>query len=177
MVGDGTTTCVILTGELLRQAERYVSEGTHPSVLTDGFDLARDAVLQWMENQKVQKKLNRETLVTMARCALNTKISPELAEIFAEYVTDAVLTIQRPDTPLDLHMVEIMTMEEEEVQQSRLVKGLVLDHGARHPDMPKELRNSYILTCNVSLEYEKSELNAVSLLKFCHLNERILSVQ
>ncbi|KAK4526908.1 hypothetical protein GAYE_SCF29G4827 [Galdieria yellowstonensis] len=160
MVGDGTTTCVILTGELLRQAERYVSEGTHPSVLTDGFDLARDAVLQWMENQKVQKKLNRETLVTMARCALNTKISPELAEIFAEYVTDAVLTIQRPDTPLDLHMVEIMTMEEEEVQQSRLVKGLVLDHGARHPDMPKELRNSYILTCNVSLEYEKSELNA-----------------
>lgn len=161
MVGDGTTTCVILTGELLRQAERYISEGTHPSVLTDGFDLAREALLQWMENQKVLKKINREILVTIARCSLNTKVSPEIAEIFAEYTTDAVLTVQRNDTPIDLHMVEIMTMEEEAVHESRLVKGLVLDHGARHPDMPKELRNSYILTCNVSLEYEKSELNAV----------------
>ena len=46
------------------------------------------------------------------------------------------------------------------VGESRLVKGLVLDHGARHPDMPKRLENCFILTCNVSLEYEKSEINS-----------------
>eukprot|EP00871_Galdieria_phlegrea_P000969 jgi/Galph1/1873/GphlegSOOS_G556.1 len=160
MVGDGTTTCVILIGELLRQAERYISEGSHPSVLTDGFDLARDALLLWMEKQKIVKTIDRETLVTIARCSLRTKIAEDLADLFAEHVTDAVLTVQRPETPIDLHMVEIITMEEEDVKNSRFVKGLVLDHGARHPDMPKELRNAYILTCNVSLEYEKSELNA-----------------
>jgi T-complex protein 1 subunit zeta len=43
---------------------------------------------------------------------------------------------------------------------TELVKGLVLDHGARHPDMPKRLENCYILTCNVSLEYEKTEVNS-----------------
>merc|ERR1712176_1623277 len=46
------------------------------------------------------------------------------------------------------------------VTDTRLIRGLVLDHGARHPDMPKRLENCYILTLNVSLEYEKSEVNA-----------------
>merc|ERR1712048_1154608 len=54
----------------------------------------------------------------------------------------------------------ILHMKNKLVTETRLIKGLVLDHGARHPDMPKKLENCYILTCNVSLEYEKSEVNA-----------------
>jgi len=53
-----------------------------------------------------------------------------------------------------------MHMKHKLVNETRLIKGLVMDHGARHPDMPKRLENCYILTCNVSLEYEKSEVNA-----------------
>merc|ERR1719156_287032 len=53
-----------------------------------------------------------------------------------------------------------MHMKHKLATETRLVRGLVLDHGARHPDMPKRLENCYILTCNVSLEYEKSEVNA-----------------
>lgn len=53
-------------------------------------------------------------------------------------------------------MVEIMKMQHESDQDTRLVKGLVLDHGARHPDMPKRVENAFILTLNVSLEYEKT---------------------
>jgi len=44
--------------------------------------------------------------------------------------------------------------------ETRLVKGLVLDHGSRHSEMPKSLRNCYILTCNISLEYEKTEVHS-----------------
>merc|ERR1712226_841659 len=73
---------------------------------------------------------------------------------------DAIRCIKKQGEPLDLHMVEIMHMKNKLVTDTRLVKGLVLDHGARHPDMPKRLENCYILTCNVSLEYEKSEINA-----------------
>jgi T-complex protein 1 subunit zeta len=58
--------------------------------------------------------------------------------------------------PIDLHMVELMKMQHLTDVDTRLVKGLVLDHGARHPDMPKRLVNCYILTLNVSLEYEKT---------------------
>merc|ERR1719343_1328931 len=103
---------------------------------------------------------DRERLVCVARTALRTKIAPHLADPMAEVCVDAIKCIKKPDAPLDLNMVEILHMKNKLVTDTRLVKGLVLDHGARHPDMPKRLENCYILTCNVSLEYEKSEVNA-----------------
>lgn len=57
-------------------------------------------------------------------------------------------------------MVEIMTMQHRTAAETELIRGLVLDHGARHPDMPKSVKNAFILTLNVSLEYEKSEINS-----------------
>lgn len=77
-----------------------------------------------------------------------------------EIVVDAVNIIRVPETPIDLFMVEIMHMPHKLAADSRLVRGLVLDHGARHADMPKSLKNCYILTLNVSLEYEKTEVNS-----------------
>jgi hypothetical protein len=68
---------------------------------------------------------------------------------------DAVLAVRQGDKPVDLHMVEIMEMQHKTSIETRLVRGLVLDHGSRHPDMPKRVENAYILTCNVSMEYEK----------------------
>lgn len=63
-----------------------------------------------------------------------------------------MLTIHRPDQQLDLFMIEVMAIQQNNECDSRLVKGLVVDHGARHPNMPRALKNAYILTCNVSLE-------------------------
>merc|ERR1719158_2146107 len=109
----------------------------------------------------VQNPLSdREKLVCVARTSLRTKITPSIADTMAEAVVDAVRCIKKPDEPLDLHMVEILHMRHKLVTETQLVKGMVLDHGSRHPDMPKGLENCYILTCNVSLEYEKSEINA-----------------
>lgn len=92
----------------------------------------------------------RGTVVTRRHAA------PQLADQFTDIVTDAVLTIRREDAPIDLHMVERMHMSHKTAADSRLVKGLVLDHGARHPDMPASVKNAYIMTLNVSLEYEKT---------------------
>lgn len=57
-------------------------------------------------------------------------------------------------------MVEIMHMVHKLSTNTRLVRGIVLDHGARHANMPTKLKNCYVLTCNVSLEYEKTEVNS-----------------
>merc|ERR1719287_92782 len=103
---------------------------------------------------------DREKLVCVARTSLRTKIMPSIADSMAEAVVDAVRCIKKPDEPLDLHMVEVLHMRHKLVTETKLIRGLVLDHGSRHPDMPKRLENCYILTCNVSLEYEKSEVNA-----------------
>ena len=90
-------------------------------------------------------------LLSVARTALSTKLIPALANQLVEMVVDAVLTIQKPDAPIDLHMVEIMHMVHRDATDSRLVRGLVMDHGSRHQNMPKRLENVLILTCNVSL--------------------------
>lgn len=67
-----------------------------------------------------------------------------------------MLCIRQEGKQIDLHMIEIMEMQHRTDMDTSLVKGLVLDHGARHPDMKKNVTNAYILTCNVSLEYEKT---------------------
>lgn len=160
ITGDGTTSNVILIGELLKQAERYISDGLHPRILAEGFDLAQKEALAFLEKYKVACTLDRETLLSVAKTALRTKLQHDLADKLAESVVEAVLTIKRNDEPIDLHMVEIMKMLSQSHSETRLVKGLVMDHGGRHPDMPKKLTNCYILILNVSLEYEKTEINS-----------------
>jgi T-complex protein 1 subunit zeta len=144
----------------LKQAERYISEGLHPRVITEGFELAKKESLQFLDKFRLQKTIDRELLISVARTSLRTKLHKVLADTRTEAVVDADLAIQQPDKPIDLHMVEIMRMPHRRDVDSRLVRGLVLDHGARHPDMPKRVKNAYILTLNVSLEYEKTEVNS-----------------
>ncbi|KAI0093182.1 chaperonin-containing T-complex zeta subunit Cct6 [Irpex rosettiformis] len=169
-VGDGTTSVVLLVGELLKQADRYISEGVHPTVIAEGFDLAKKEALAFLEKFKRPMKLDRATLINVAYTSLATKVHPTLAKQLAAEVVDAVLTIRPPPPsgdakdqwrePIDLHMIEVMKMQHRTASETQLIRGLVLDHGARHPDMPKRVENAYILTLNVSLEYEKTEVNS-----------------
>lgn len=160
IVGDGTTSNVLFIGELMRQAERYLGEGVHPRILVDGIEIAKKETLAFLEKTKIDKSdLSRELLLEMARTSLMTKIHPSLANPLTEIIVDAVQTIQK-DGRIDLHMIEIMHMQHKMSTESKLVKGLVLDHGARHEGMPTRLENCYIMTLNVSLEYEKTEVHS-----------------
>lgn len=119
------------------------------------------ALSQFLETFKVTPELDRAALVAVAHTSLATKLHAKLATQLAADITDAVLAIRTNDEagkpePIDLHMVEIMKMQHKTDTDTTLVRGLVLDHGARHPDMPKRVENAYILTLNVSLEYEKT---------------------
>lgn len=160
--GDGTTSTVLLIGELLKKAEQLLIEGLHPRIIVDGFDRAKDELMKWIETQKIVTGTgtDRELLVSVARCSLLTKLQEKLALSLAEIVTDAVLTIARESQPIDLHMVEVMALMSMSGGPSRIVRGITLDHGCRHPDMPKRVKNAYIMTCNVSLEHEKSEVQS-----------------
>jgi len=163
VTGDGTTSTVLLCGELLKQAERYASEGLHPRVITDGFDRARDAAVDFLETFKIPKQnpeTDRELLTAVANTSLRTKLEPDLADTMTEAIVDAVQCVAEPNVPVDLHMVEIMHMQQQQGCDSRFVNGIVLDHGGRHPDMPKVMENCYIMTCNVTFEYEKTEVQS-----------------
>lgn len=99
-------------------------------------------------------------LLNIARTSLATKLQPDMVNLLVDIIVDSVLCIKKENEPIDLHMVEIMHMSHKLANDTKLVKGLVLDHGARHPDMPRSLTKCFILTLNVSLEYEKTEVNS-----------------
>jgi T-complex protein 1 subunit zeta len=164
MTGDGSNGLILFIHELMKQAEWYTSSGVHPRVITEGYELAAAAAIEFIEEFKTPVpqsiKENREVYVQAARSSLGTKLDPILTAQLSEIVTDAVACVTQPNQAIDLHMVEVMTMQHKLGTDTRFVSGLVLDHGPRHADMPKELKNCYILTCNIGLEWDNSEINS-----------------
>ncbi|CAO4369088.1 unnamed protein product [Caenorhabditis nigoni] len=177
VTGDGTTSTVLLIGELLKQAESLVLEGLHPRLVTEGFEWANTKTLEFLEKFKKEAPVERDLLVEVCRTALRTKLHQKLADHITECVVDAVLAIRRDGEEPDLHMVEKMEMHHDSDMDTTLVRGLVLDHGARHPDMPRHVKDAYILTCNVSLEYEKTEVNSGLFYKTAKEREALLAAE
>ncbi|KAJ3430074.1 t-complex protein 1 subunit zeta [Anaeramoeba flamelloides] len=164
--GDGTTSTILIIGELLKQAERYLLEGVHPRIIVEAFKLCRTKAVDFLDSFKIEKEITKEFLIEVAQTSLRTKLKQEVADLLSEIVVNAVLTVKREPNkktgviPIDLHMIEMMLMQHKLDTETKFIDGIVLDHGPRHPKMPKRVENAYILTCNVSLEYEKTEINS-----------------
>lgn len=184
--GDGTTSNVLFIAELMKLSERLIADGLHPRLIADGFNLARMEALTFLEEfkTKLDPDTDRVKLVDVARTALRTKLPQVHADQLASIVVEAVECIKaanaasREDAakvPLDLYMVEIMQMKERLVTETRLVKGLVMDHGSRHPEMPKRLEKVFVLTLNVSLEYEKTEVHSTFFYSSAEERERLVA--
>ncbi|KAK2079478.1 T-complex protein 1 subunit zeta [Prototheca wickerhamii] len=178
VTGDGTTSMVVFIGELMKQAERYISDGLHPRVVVEGYELAKKATIQFLETFKEPASVSdRELLRCLARSALRTKLREALADQLTDIVVDAVCIVRQEDRPIDLHMVEIMHMRHRLDSDTRLVRGLVLDHGSRHPDMPRHLEDVFVLNANISLEYEKSEVNAGFFYSSAEQREKLVAAE
>lgn len=173
-VGDGTTSNVLFTGELLRHAEKLVCEGLHPRTIAEGYENSKNEALKFLETFKLNKEIDTATLQQVAKTSLNSKLHPDLANPLVDVVVESIQIIKEQNKQIDLHMVEVMHMTHKMATESRLVKGLVLDHGGRHPDMPNKVENCYILTANVSLEYEKTEVNSGFYFKDAEQREKLV---
>jgi len=178
ITGDGTTSAIILIGEIMSQSERYLVEGLHPRSIIDGIELGRDRVLKFLDEFKIKPNLDDfEFLCNVVKTTISTKITSKVAERLTPLIVEAVKTISRPKEPIDLHMIEIMTMQHTSDLDSKLIKGLVLDHGGRDYNMPGKVDNAYILTCNISLEPEKPTNVTQVLIKDAEEREKILEME
>jgi len=159
-IGDGATSTIILIGEALRNIEKYLEKGVHPQVLCDGIDLTRMEIEKWLPSKVIDKTLDRKTLLNCAKTVIETKIKKNLCNKFANIAVDAVLTICNEGKIMDLERIEMLQINTRTESDSKWIRGIVLDHGARHPDMPKIIHNAFILLCNVNLEYERPTTNS-----------------
>ena len=121
--------CPPLTaGELLKQAERYTSEGLHPRLITEGYEIAKDMALEFLDAFKVaQPKIyqDRELLTNVVRTSLRTKLAAESADKMSDAIVDAMLSICEEGQPIDLHMVEVMQVSKNVVIYYQMIASYV----------------------------------------------------
>lgn len=152
-VGDGTTGVVVLAGALLDQAEALISRGIHPIRVAQGFDIACTIAVEHMKkicDTINWTKDNVEPLINTAMTSLGSKIVNRCHRKLADIAVNAVLAVadmEYKDVNLDLIKMEGKvggTLED-----STLIRGIVLDKEMSHPQMPKEIENAKIciLTC------------------------------
>uniref|UniRef100_F7IN22 Chaperonin containing TCP1 subunit 6B n=1 Tax=Callithrix jacchus TaxID=9483 RepID=F7IN22_CALJA len=121
VTGDGTTSNVLIIGELLKQADLYISEGLQPRIIAKGLEAAKLKALEVLEEVKVTKEMKRKILLDVARTSLQTKVHAELADVLTEAVVDSVLAVKRPGYPIDLFMVEIVEMKHKLESDTKVV--------------------------------------------------------
>ncbi|MEM0445642.1 MAG: thermosome subunit beta [Nitrososphaerota archaeon] len=163
-VGDGTTTAVVLSGELLAKAEELIEKEVHPSIIIEGFRNAAKEAINVLDKIAVSvNPSNKEELVKIAKSALISKLVSEYADFVAELAVNAVLKVAEKvngQWKVDLDDVKLEKKEYGSISDTKLIEGVVLDKEIVHPDMPKLVRNPRIALLDASLEIEKTEFDA-----------------
>jgi len=164
MVGDGTTTAVVLAGELLRRAEELLDQNIHPTVVVSGYRKATQVAVDTLDKLGTKVDINdRETLRKVALTSMASKAVGAAKEHLAEIAIDAVKQIaeQRGDRMVaDIDQIQIVKKEGKSLFDSQLVKGIIVDKEVVHPGMPKRVQNAKVALLDVALEVEKTEFSA-----------------
>jgi archaeal chaperonin len=163
-VGDGTTTSVVVAGELLKKAEELIDQGIHPTVIVDGYREASNRALEVLNQIAIKIEPNdRAMLRKVAEVSLASKILAEDKEAMAELAVNAILQVaeKTPDGyKVDIDDVKVEKKPGESLTDTALIKGIVLDKEIVHPGMPKRVEDAKIALVDAPLEVEKTEFDA-----------------
>ncbi len=163
-VGDGTTTVVIVAGELLGKAEDLINKGVHPTVIVEGYSKAADKALETLENIAIPvKPAGKEFLKKVAATSMASKLVSENKEQLAEIAVEAVLHVAQKvgdEYKVDLDDIMVEKKPGESAAETKLIEGLVLDKEVVHSGMPKRVEKAKIALLESALEIEKTEFDA-----------------
>ncbi|RLF92896.1 thermosome subunit [Thermococci archaeon] len=163
-VGDGTTTSVVVAGDLLSKAEDLIDRNIHPTTIIDGYRKASEKALEVLERIAVQiDPSDKDALRRVAMTSLASKIVSENKEQLAEITVEAALLVAHTigdEYRVDLDDIMVKKKPGESVVGTKLIRGVVLDKGFVHPDMPKRIKDARIALLNSPLEVEKTEFEA-----------------
>ena len=163
-VGDGTTTAVILAGELLRKAEELLNQNIHPTAIVGGYRKAAQKAIEILDKVGITVDLeDRETMKRVAMTSMASKAVGGARDHLAEIAIDAVKQIaeKRGERRIaDIDNVQIVKKEGKSLLDTQLVRGIIVDKEAVHPGMPKRIENAKIALLDCPLEIEKTEFSA-----------------
>lgn len=164
MVGDGTTTAVVLASELLKKAEELLDQGIHPTILVSGYRKAAQKAIETINKLAVPVDINdRKSLFKVALTSMSSKAVGTAREQLAEIAIDAVkqVTEQRGDKKIaDIDNIQLVKKTGKSLLETQLIRGIIIDKEVVHSGMPKKKENAKIALLDSALEIEKTEISA-----------------
>jgi thermosome len=163
-VGDGTTTAVVLAGELLTKAEELIDKEIHPTVIVDGYQKASEKALDLIKQLALKvQPTDKPMLKNVAVVSQSGKSLREYSDLMANLSIDAVLQIAEKTEEgykAEVDDIKIEKKAGQSTNDTSLIRGIVLDKEVVHSGMPKRVENARIALLNCPLEVEKTEFDA-----------------
>jgi len=165
VAGDGTTTAVVLGGELLKKAEELLEQELHPSVITLGYRLAEEKSKEILDEFAVDLDIeNDEDLKKIAKTSITGKFAEASRDFLADIAVKAVKLITETghggERVVDIDNISVEKKTGGKVGETMLVQGMALDKEVVHAGMPKRVEEAKIALINASLEVKKTETSA-----------------
>jgi len=157
-VGDGTTTAVIIAGELLKKAEGLLDMEIHPTIVAMGYRQAAEKAQEILNVISIDAE-DRETLLKVAMTAMTGKGTEKAREPLAELVVGAVKQVEE-DGEIDQDHIKIEKKDGATIDDSQLVNGVIIDKEPVHPGMPKKVEDARIALLNSAIEVKETEVDA-----------------
>ena len=163
-VGDGTTSSVVFGGALLEKAEDLLKRNVHSSVIVEGYQLASEKTLELLQGMaKTVKPDDEEILIKIAKTSMQSKLISEDGDPLSKVVVRAVMSIAAKKAEkftVDLENIKVEKKAGGSIQDTSLIKGIVLDKEVVHSGMPTRIQNAKIALFNSALEIEKTEISS-----------------
>jgi thermosome len=163
-VGDGTTSAVVLAGELLSKAQTLMDKDVHPTVIVDGYQSAGEKALEFLRKIGIKvQPTNKAMLKKVAAVAVGSKMLAEYRDFVADFAVDAVLQVAEKSGSAYRADVDDIKVEKKpggSLTDTVLIQGVILDKEVVHPGMPRRVESAKIALLNCPLEVEKTEFDA-----------------
>jgi thermosome len=163
-VGDGTTTAVIIAGELLKKSQELLEQEIHPTVITKGLKLAKDESLKILEELGKPVSINdKEMLEKIAITSMSGKSVERASPVLAKLVVDAVKSVAQMENgkiEIDNENIKREKKHGGSSEETELIRGIVIDKEVVHPGMPKSLKDAKIALLDAALEVKETETDA-----------------
>ena len=160
---DGTTSAVVLSGELLKRSEDLIEQNVHPTVICEGFRLAAEKAVELLENHGIATDNDDAVLTEVAKTALTGKsagaVKSFMADIWVRSV-NAVGVIEDEERIVDLSDIKVEKRQGGSIKDSTLIDGILLDKERVHAGMPRSISDAKIALVNSAIEVKKTEVDA-----------------
>ena len=160
---DGTTSAVILSGELLKRSEDLIEQNVHPTVICEGFRLAAEKAVELLEAHGISTDNQDSILMEVAKTALTGKSAGAVKSFMADIcvrAVNAVGIIENDERIVDLSDIKVEKRQGGSIKDSSLIDGILLDKERVHAGMPRTMANATIALINSAIEVKKTEVDA-----------------